>query len=88
MSRKPMCQIALVWGALSHENVLPLLGICEAMDGREGMNLFFVIPYMECGTFRQWRQNVNPSRVEIVESNGVLRRCVQTTVLCNYLTEY
>jgi hypothetical protein len=54
-----MCQRALVWGTLSHENVLPLLGIYEAKS------FLFVTPYMEYGTLRQWRREVNRSGMEI-----------------------
>ena len=60
-----MCQIALVWGALSHENVLPLLGICETMVSGQGMMFVFVTPYMEHGTLRQWREKVRRSGGEI-----------------------
>ena len=56
---EPMCQRALVWGSLSHENVLPLLGIYE------GKYLHFVTPDMEHGTLSQWRQSANPSGLEI-----------------------
>ena len=60
-----MCQIALVWGALSHENVQPLLGIYDATASGRGRWLYFVTPFMEQGTLRQWRQKVNPSAVNI-----------------------
>jgi hypothetical protein len=45
-----ICQMALVWGTLSHENVLPLLGIYEGMVDRK-LRFHFVIPYMERGTW-------------------------------------
>jgi hypothetical protein len=67
MSRKFMCRLTLGWGALSHENVLPLLGICEAVIGPQeiGINFVFVTPYMKHGTLRQWRKNANPSGAEV-----------------------
>ena len=66
-SVKLMCQMALVWGTLSHENVLPLLGIYDATASGRGERLYFVTPYMEHDTLRQWRQNLKeiPSGVTI-----------------------
>ena len=59
-----MCQTASLWGTLSHENIMPLFGICEAVDtGR--MRFWFVTPYMKHGTLRQWRKKINPAGVEI-----------------------
>jgi hypothetical protein len=65
-SRKPLCQMAVVWGTLlAHENVLPLLGICEEMSSGEEMSFYFVTPHMEHGTLRQWRRNANLTGLEI-----------------------
>ena len=60
-----MCQIALVWGSLSHENILPLLGIYDATANGQGSGFFVVTPYMEHGTLREWRREVNPPGVKI-----------------------
>ena len=67
-----MCQMALVWGTLSHENIMPLLGICEAMDSNKEMEFLLVTPYMKHGTLRQWREKVNPSGVEVRDRVSLL----------------
>jgi hypothetical protein len=54
-------QIALVWGTLSHDNVMPFFGVCEAAD----RGFFVVMPYMELDMLNQWRGSANPSRLEI-----------------------
>ena len=64
-SVKPMCQRALVWGILSHENVLPLLGIYDETVSGQGDDLYFVTSYMEHGMLREWRKKVNLSGVKI-----------------------
>ncbi|PFH49089.1 hypothetical protein AMATHDRAFT_5234 [Amanita thiersii Skay4041] len=56
------CREALTWRSLSHQYVLPFLGICvEEASSRT----FLVSPYMENGTLKNWRQRVNPSASDI-----------------------
>ena len=54
-----------MWGALSHENVMPLLGLCETMVSGLGVRFVFVAPSMEHGTLPDWRKKVNPPGVEV-----------------------
>jgi hypothetical protein len=66
MSKQPICQITLLWGTLSHENILPLLGIYEAMaSASESTSFYYVIPRMEHGTLPEWRRKANPPGLEI-----------------------
>ena len=64
MSRKPFCQMALIFGSFSHENVHPFLGVYEGMAIKPN-TFFFVTPYIERNTLRKWRQSANPSGLEI-----------------------
>ena len=80
ISMKVMCQIALIWKALSHENVQPLLGIYDAMASGRGRWLYFVIPYVEHGTLRRWRNKVNPSGAEIRDRVSQISRLHKKTL--------
>ena len=53
---------ALMWRSLSHNLVLPFLGIYENESAS-----FLVSPYMKNGTLVQWRKKANPSMAEIQE---------------------
>ena len=57
--------MGLVWGTLSHENILPLLGICEVIVPTQGLTFLFVTPRMEQDTLRQWREKAKPSELGI-----------------------
>ena len=52
----------MIWRSLSHESVLPFLGIHE---DKPASLLFLVSPYMQNGTLSQWRAKSNPSVAEI-----------------------
>jgi serine/threonine protein kinase len=71
------CQRALVWGTLTHENIMPLLGIYETMANGREKELYFIAPYMEHGTLREWRQKVNPSGVIVRDCMLEVARAVQ-----------
>lgn len=58
--RTDFCREALAWWSLSHDYILPLLGIYETKS-----HLFLVSPYMTNGTLFQWRQNHWPGEIEI-----------------------
>jgi serine/threonine protein kinase len=53
-----------MWRSLSHEFVLPFLGIYEDKSVKQ---FFLVSPYMKNGTLAQWRKEVNPSVAEVEE---------------------
>ncbi|KAF8644888.1 hypothetical protein AX14_009332 [Amanita brunnescens Koide BX004] len=50
------CQEALAWRSLSHPYILPLLGIFRDNISQ----MFLVSPYVENGTFSDWRTKNNP----------------------------
>ena len=58
--RGDFCRESLAWGSLSHQFILPLLGIYE-----EKSRLFLVSPFMTNGTLIQWRKNRSPGITEI-----------------------
>ncbi|KAF8325731.1 kinase-like domain-containing protein [Amanita rubescens] len=60
------CREAFMWGSLTHELVLPFLGIYEHEDG-ESSQFFLVSPYMKNGTLARWRKQENPSIAEIMK---------------------
>jgi hypothetical protein len=65
--------MALIWGTLSHENIMPLLGICEGMGYRVA-GFRFVTPYMKHDTLRQWRKKLNPSGAEVRDRVGLISK--------------
>lgn len=60
--KQGLCREALMWQSLSHQFLLPFLGIY--LD-KLASQLFLVSPYMENGTLSQWRKNANPSIAQI-----------------------
>ncbi|KIL63432.1 hypothetical protein M378DRAFT_79770, partial [Amanita muscaria Koide BX008] len=64
---------ALTWRSLSHESVLPFLGIYEEGEGE----MFLVSPFMKNGTLSQWRSNHNPllevaEGLQYIHSEGIV----------------
>ena len=57
--KQDFCREALMWQSLSHQFLLPFLGIFY--EDKLESQVFLVSPYMENGTLTQWRKNANPS---------------------------
>ncbi|KIL63435.1 hypothetical protein M378DRAFT_164503 [Amanita muscaria Koide BX008] len=53
------CREALIWRSLSHESVLPFLGIYEEEQ------MFLVSPFMKNGTLSQWRNVHRPATADV-----------------------
>ncbi|KAF8332882.1 kinase-like domain-containing protein, partial [Amanita rubescens] len=70
------CREALMWRSLTHELVLPFLGIYEHDDG-EVPQFFLVSPYMKNGTLALWRKQENPSIAKIEERMLEVARAMQ-----------
>jgi len=59
--QKVFVREALTWRTLSHDYVLPLLGIYQAGPGA----VCLVSPFMENGTLHDWRHDKSPGVPEI-----------------------
>ena len=53
---------ALAWRSLSHQFILPLLGIYK-----EGPQLFLVSPFMTNGALRDWRRQHAPVHIDEIQ---------------------
>ena len=53
---------ALAWRSLSHQFILPLMGIYE-----EGLQLFLVSPFMMNGALHDWRRRHAPVRIHEIQ---------------------
>lgn len=63
-----LCREALAWRSLSHQFIIPLLGIYERKS-----QLYLVSPYMTNGTLIQWREKEWPGIPEIYRVVRLLR---------------
>ncbi|KAF8332973.1 kinase-like domain-containing protein, partial [Amanita rubescens] len=56
------CREALMWRSLTHERVLPFLGIFE---DESASRMFLVSPYTKNGTLSRWRKKTGHSTSKI-----------------------
>ena len=79
--RKDFCREALAWKSLSHQFIIPLLGIFEERD-----QLFLVSPFMANGTLTDWRNlKEKPGSNKIGEIHRLVRLLCFKSLMMNFL---